>query len=105
MTRTIRNALLCWGTITGLIIFEFAWIYSRHGLAGFRAFMQEVPYTNIPITLASVTIAWLLTGFLLWLILTGKITRANGLTWAGFFTVAFLYINILRERVRYGDID
>jgi len=105
MTRTIRNAMLCWGTITGLIIFEFAWIYSRHGLAGFRAFMQEAPYTNIPITLASVTIAWLLTGFLLWLILTGKITRANGLTWAGFFTVAFLYINILRERVRYGDID
>ena len=105
MTRTIRNALICWAGITGLIIFEFAWIYSRHGFAGFQAFMQEAPYTHIPITLASVAIAWLLTGFLLWLILTERITKANALTWAGFFIIAFLYINILRERVRYGDID
>ena len=49
--------------------------------------------------------AWLLTGFLLWLIFTERITKNNVLTWAGFFIVAFLYINILRERVRYGDID
>jgi hypothetical protein len=105
MTRTLRNALICWAGITGLIIFEFAWIYSRHGLVGFQAFMQEAPYTHIPITLASVAIAWLLTGFLLWLILTERITKANALTWAGFFIIAFLYINMLRERVRYGDID
>jgi hypothetical protein len=105
MTRAIRNALICWGTITGLIILEFVWVYSRHGLAGFQAFIQEAPYTHIPITLASVAIAWLLTGFLLWLILTERITKANALTWAGFFIIAFLYINILRERVRYGDID
>ena len=105
MTRTIRNALICWGSITGLIIFEFIWIYSRHGLAGFEAFMQEAPYTHIPITLASVALTWLLAGFLLWLILTGRITKATSLSWAGFFIIAFLYINILRERVRYGDID
>lgn len=105
MTRAVRNALICWGTITGLIIFEFVWVYSRHGLAGFQVFMQEAVYTHIPITLASVALAWLLTGLLLWLILTEKITKDNALTWMGFFIVAFLYINILRERVRYGDID
>jgi hypothetical protein len=91
--------------ITGLIILEFVWVYSRHGFAGFQVFMQEAVYTHIPITLASVAMVWLLTGFLLWLILTEKITKANVLTWAGFFIVAFLYLNILRERVRYGDID
>ena len=105
MTRTIRNALICWGGLTGLVIFQFVWVYSRHGLAGFQAFMQEAPYTHIPITLASVAIAWLLTGFLLWLLLTDRITKDNILTWAGFYINAFLYINILRERVRYGDID
>jgi hypothetical protein len=105
MARTIRNALICWGIITGLILFEFIWIYSRHGLGGFQAFMQETPYTHIPITLASVAMAWLLAGFLLWLILTGRITKDTGLSWAGFFIIAFLYINILRERFRYGDID
>ena len=105
MMRTVRNALISWGIITGLIIFEFIWIYSRHGPAGFEAFMQEAPYTHIPIALASVALTWLLAGFLLWLILTGRFTRATGLSWAGFFIIAFLYLNILRERVRYGDID
>ena len=105
MTRTIRSALIGWGAITALIVFEFIWIYSRHGFEGFQTFMQEAPYTNIPITLASVAMTWLLAGFLLWLILTGRITKATCLSWAGFFILAFLYINVLRERVRYGDID
>lgn len=105
MARTIRNALMIWGGITGLIIFEFIWIYSRHGFAGFESFMQEAIYTHIPITLASVALTWLLAGFLLWLLHTGKITRDTILHWAGFFLIAFLYLNILRERVRYGDID
>jgi hypothetical protein len=105
MSRTIRNALIGWGGITGLILLEFIWIYSRHGGAGFEAFMQEAVYTHIPITLASVALTWMLAGFLLWLILTGKLTRITSLSWAGFFINAFLYINILRERFRYGDID
>jgi hypothetical protein len=105
MTKTVRNALICWGAITGLIIFEFIWIYGRHGWDGFQTFMQEAIYTHIPITLASVTIAWLLAGFLLWLILTGRITKSTSFSWGGFFLIAFLYINVLRERVRYGDID
>ncbi|HET9590170.1 MAG TPA: glycosyltransferase 87 family protein [Anaerolineales bacterium] len=105
MRRALRNSLILWGGVTCLIILQFIWTYSRHGLAGFRIFMQEAIYTHIPITLASVALIWLLSGFLLWLILAGRITASNGLTWAGFFVVAFLYINLLRERVRYGDID
>ena len=105
MVRTLRSALIAWGIITGLVILEFNWIYSRHGLDGFQAFTQESIYTLVPITLASVALTWLLLGLLLWLLSTGRITKANSLTWAGFFILAFLYINILRERVRYGDID
>ena len=105
MTRTIRNTLIGWGLITVLIVLQFVWIYSRHGFAGFDAFMQEAIYTHIPITLAAVALTWLLVGFLLWLILAGKLTKETSLKWAGFFLIAFLYLNILRERVRYGDID
>ena len=105
MTRTVRTALIGWGLITVLIIAQFLWVYSRHGFAGFDAFMQEAVYTHIPTTLASVAMTWLLAGFLLWLILAGKLTKETSLSWAGFFLIAFLYLNVLRERVRYGDID
>ncbi len=105
MKRTTRIALVCWGVITGLIILQFIWIYSRHGLDGFQAFMQAPVYTLVPITLASVALTWLLAGLLLWLLFSGRLTRETSLTWAGFFILAFVYLNILRERVRYGDID
>lgn len=105
MTKALRSAMIGWGIITLLIILEFLWVYTRHGMDGFQAFMQEAVYTHIPITLASVALTWLLAGLLLWLLLTGRITGTTALTWTGFFLVAFLYINILRERVRYGDID
>lgn len=105
MTITVRNALIGWGAITALIIAQFFWVYSRHGFAGFSAFMQEAIYTHIPITLASAALSWLLAGFLLWLIFAGRITRETSLSWAGFFLIAFLYLNVLRERIRYGDID
>lgn len=105
MRKTVRNALIGWGAITGLILFQFIWTYSRHGLAGFQAFMQEGAYTHIPTTLASVAMTWILAGLLLGLLFTGVLSKATGLTWAGFFLIAFLYLNVLRERVRYGDID
>lgn len=105
MVRIVRKALIGWGIVTGLVILEFLWIYSRHGLPGFEAFMQEAIYTHIPITLASVAIAWLLAGLALWLLCSGRMREETSLTWAGFFATAFLYLNILRERVRYGDID
>lgn len=103
--RMIGSSLLSWWIITALILFECVWIFSRHGAAGFSAVVQDGPFTNLPITLASVAIAWLLAGFLLWLILVGRITRVTSLAWAGFFLIAFLYLNIMRERVRYGDIS
>ncbi len=105
MTRAIRNALIGWVVLTSLIVFESLWIYTRNGLEGFQAFMQESPFTNVPITLASAAIVWLLAGFLLMLIFKNKITPATLPSWGGFFMIAFSYLNILRERVRYGDVE
>jgi hypothetical protein len=105
MRRSVRLALIAWGSITSLLILQFIWTYSRHGLDGFQAFMQEAVYTHIPITLTSVLLTWLLTGLLLGLLLASRITKGTIVPWAGFFILAFVYINILRERFRYGDID
>jgi hypothetical protein len=105
MRKAVSGALSAWMIITFLVIGQSIYIHTRHGLDGFHAFMQEAPYTNIPITLASVALAWLLVGLLLWLIRANRLTIASIPAWAGFFIVAFSYLNILRERVRYGDID
>lgn len=105
MKRAIQTALAGWGFVSALIFFQFLWTYSRHGLPGFGIFMQEAVFTHIPITLASVIITWLLAGYLLWLLLTGRLNKGTALTWSGFFLCGFLYLNVLRERVRYGDID
>ena len=104
MIRVIRNTFISWVIVTCLILFESTWIYTRHGLAGFADFMQEGPFTNVPITLAAAAITWLLAGFLLLLLYKNKITKTTLPAWIGFFVTAFSYLNILRERVRYGDI-
>lgn len=105
MTRAVRIAFFVWIAISGLIAALAGWTYSRHGLEGFNYFIQDSPYTLQSITLLSVAITWLLAGFLLWQLQTGKIQTENSWTWIGFYSVAFLYLNVLRERFRYGDIS
>jgi hypothetical protein len=55
------------------------------------------------VTLASTAITWLLAGALLYLLANEKINKENVWQTAGFFLVMFVYLNILRERFRYGD--
>jgi hypothetical protein len=40
---------------------------------------------------------------LFYMLVNDKITASNALLMAGFFLVMFVYLNILRERLRYGD--
>jgi hypothetical protein len=53
--------------------------------------------------LAATALTWLCLGALLYLLRQGRINSSNALTVLGFFVVAFLYLNVLRERFRYGD--
>ena len=89
MTKTIRTALIGWGVITGTIILQFIWLYSQHGFDGFEAFMQPAAYTHIPIALTSAAMIWTLAGLFLWLLSTGRLNRANSLSWAGFLALHF----------------
>lgn len=103
MTRATRLALEAWAAITLLIVISVVVIYLRWGSDGFDAFIQQWPLTNLPITLASVTLTWLLSGVFLCLLAFEKVDSRNALTLAGFFLIAWLYLNVLRERYRYGD--
>ena len=101
--RALRSALQGWIAITLLVFVSVAAIQIRYGRAGFGLFIQQWAFTNLTIMLAATALTWLSVGFLLWLLATGRVTASNALTVLGLFVVVFLYLNVLRERFRYGD--
>ena len=103
MTRATRTALLAWAAISLLIAVFVFWIALRQGDAGFANYIQNPPLINVPITLACVALLWLSVGGLLALLESGRVNRSNVLSVAGFFTVCWVYLNLLSERFRYGD--
>jgi hypothetical protein len=100
-----KRALLAWGGITLLLLASVAFIGLRWGVEGFSIFVQQGVFTDLPTTLASVAITWLLAGWFLYLLYARKFNTSNAFTWIGFFLVAFLYLNALRERFRFGDFS
>ena len=103
--RTTFWALLIWGSITLLVLLSILLIGLRWGAEGFKIFIQNWTLSHLRTTLASVAISWLLVGLFLYLLAAKKINAQNALTWTGFFLTGLAYLNILRERFRYGDIS
>lgn len=103
MNKYFKTALTVWMALTVLVAASLAAIYLRNGLAGLNLFIQQWPLSNLAVTLASTAVSWLLLGALIYLLANGRITKPNLWLTAGFFLVMFAYLNILRERFRYGD--
>ncbi len=103
MRPALKNTLRVWVGITFFVIASLVLIYLRNGTAGLNLFIQEWPLSNLAVTLASTSITWLLAGALLYLLVNEKINKDNLWLTAGFFLVMFVYMQILRERFRYGD--
>ncbi|MFN8383966.1 MAG: glycosyltransferase family 87 protein [Anaerolineales bacterium] len=103
MKKQFRFALNSWLVITFLVVAQLAAIYLRNGLDGLNLFIQQWPLSNLAITLAATTLTWLFLGVLFYMLANEKINAGNALLMAGFFLVMFVYLNILRERLRYGD--
>ncbi len=99
-----RRALLTWCVVTLLFLASLAGLWFWRGAEGFEVAIQRGPISNLPITLAAAAVAWLLGGFFLFLLAFGHIRASNALPWGGFFLVALVYLNLLRERPEYGDI-
>jgi hypothetical protein len=100
-----KRALLAWGVLTILILASILVIWGWRGADGFETAIQRGPFTNLQTALASVAITWLLGGLFLYLLSTKKFNAKNALIWGGFFLVALVYLNLLRERPEYGDVE
>ncbi len=103
MKRQFRFAWITWFVVTFLVVTQLIAIYLRNGLEGLNLFIQQWPLSNLAITLASITLIWFLLGVLFYMLANDKIHAGNALLMAGFFIIMFVYLNILRERLRYGD--
>ena len=102
---TVKRALLVWGLLTILVLASLGGIWLWRGAAGFEVAIQRGPYTNLPTALASVGATWLLGGLFLFRLSSGKSWASHAWSWAGFFLVALVYLNLLRERTEYGDVE
>ena len=99
----VKLAMFLWSMLTVFIAASILFIFLRWGWAGFKIFIEQWPLEYLPITLASVAFTWLLLGTLIYLFYTKRVNANNGWGLGGFFLMAFIYLNILSERFRYGD--
>lgn len=97
-------ALDVWLTLSVLVVASLAAVYRWKGAAGLEIVMSTGPFSKYWLTFLSVLITWLLGGLALFLLSTGRIQAGNLLTWAGFFIVSILFLNLMRERLQYGDL-
>lgn len=105
MKRTARLALIAWGAITILIAASLQFLVLWHGPDELQVVIQNGPISNLTVTLSSVAMTWLLAGLFLFLLSKQRIDNRNVFLWTGFFLIALVYLNVLRERPEYGDID
>lgn len=103
MIHTFKFTLKIWLVLSLLVITSLISIYLRNGSAGLSLFIQQWPLSNLHITLASTSLTWILLGVLMHLLAHEKINKENVWKMASFFLVMFVYLNIFRERFRYGD--
>ena len=103
MKKHFRIALVVWSVITALVALSVVAIYLRNGMTGIYLFIQEWPLSIYSIMLESTALTWLCFGAALYLLANEKINVENAFTVAGFFIVMLVYLNVLRERFRYGD--
>jgi hypothetical protein len=103
MKRSLQNTFKVWIGLTLLVIASLLAIYLRNGVTGLNLYIQQWALSNLAVTLASTAITWLLAGALLYLLANDKINAGNVFMVVGFILVMLIYLNILRERFRYGD--
>jgi len=101
---TARAAFIGWLALSVLIALSLGAVRLWKGPEALDVVLITGPLSKFWLTFMSVILAWLLGGLALWLIQGRRIHAGNLLTWAGFFLVSFLYLNLLRERLEYGDL-
>jgi len=96
------KALAVWSASTLAIIVSSLWLNNK-GI--FDTFVRTGPHSILGQNLLAALIVWLLFGITILLIHTEKLNKENILIYTGFLLVSLLYINLLRERTEYGDLE
>ncbi len=104
-SSAFTTAFWIWLAVTILVASSVGVIYQRLGTAGFEIFLRTGPHSILPVTMVSVALTWLLVGIYLYLFGSDRLGANNVFKHTGFLLVAFMYLNVMRERNRYGDID
>ena len=99
----IKLAMILWCMLTVFVAASILFIFLRWGQKGFGLFFQQWPLEYFPITITSIIFTWLLLGALIYLLYAKRINANNSWGVGGFFLMAFIHLNILSERFRYGD--
>ncbi|MCJ7432632.1 MAG: hypothetical protein MUO77_04015, partial [Anaerolineales bacterium] len=102
---TFTIAFWVWLVVTILVAASVGVIYLHLGTAGFDAFIHTGPYSILSVTLISVSLTWLLAGIYLYLFGSNRLPTNHIFKHGGFLLVALMYLNVMRERNDYGDLD
>jgi len=105
ISAVTKLALVTWYAIGIVFLLASLAIYLVKGARAFDILISDVSHSEYYITLLATLIVWWLAGVFVSMLHFGMFNVNNVILWGGFFTVALVYINLLRERVTYGDID
>jgi hypothetical protein len=100
--KPIFKAVILWSAVTLMVIVSSLWLNNKDI---FDTFIQTGPNSILGQNLMAALIVWLLFGLTLLLIHLEKLNKENIFTYTGFLLVSLLYINLLRERTEYGDLE
>jgi hypothetical protein len=103
-SRLTRLFLLIYALITTATAALLVTFYLRGGCHDVLILIKSGPWSNLQITLAAVALGWLLLGSILILLHRRRINAGNLIPFVCFYLLAFLYLNIMRERPFFGDI-
>lgn len=89
--------------VTASLLLYTLTILVFQGKGGFQTIFQKGPISDVPMTLFYAVSAWLLFGSVLVILRKKDLTKENLIVYSAFFINAFLYLNVLREKISYGD--
>ena len=90
--------------LTALVVAYLSLFFIFSGSLSLSSVLVPGPLSDLGITVLYVSISWLLIGLLLTQIAAKRIGMHNIIEVIGFYLIAFIYLNILRERTGYLDV-
>ncbi len=105
VARGISCALRIWLAVTGLAAASSLLLYVSCGVKGLALLIQVGPLSIAEQTLSCVAITWLAWGIALLLLNNPAIRDQQGVAIICSVLLLLLYVNFLRERIHYADVD